>query len=265
MSLSNAAITFSFAGLAEGYCFSGFDRLALDIVNNMSGYLPGQYSVIIDSDTEPSADDRGKLWHKLLPGGAPTGKLFKYFMGKWVSPNPIEAEAESRTWWTGSEADLWSYDGGDGSDPTSSPPTATTGAMWVRDTDYDFRFPLGMGTSPAPYSTTVSPGDTGGEEKHVLTGDEFTDGDHIHTVGRMADNSNDDGVFLTGTSDKNGIGRQITGDSGSNITANLSAKSGSYLVTSGVNSEPTIEAHNNMPPFRVGIWAKRSARQYYTG
>lgn len=259
--MENAAVTFTFAGLSPNYCFTGFDRFALDIVNNMAGYVPGQYNFLIDSETEPGASDRSKLWHKRITGGAPTGKLFAYYMGKWVTPHPVEAESKSRIWWTGTEAELWAYDGGDGVDPSTTAPTATTGAMWIRDEDFNFRMPLGMGTSPG--GTTVVPGDELGEEKHVLTGDEFIDADHEHTVGRMSDNSNDDGFFLTGSSDKNGSARGIAGDSGTNQTANLSAKSGSFLVTSEVNSAPTIVGHNNMPPARVGIMAKRSSRIYF--
>lgn len=263
---SNAIIQFSFAGLPPSYCFQGFDRFALDIVNNMTGFVPGEYSVIIDSGTEPDAEDRDKLWHKQLPGGAPTGKLYSYYLGKWVTPHPIEASAKMRMWWTGTESELWAFDGGDGSDPSSSAPTATTGAMWSRDTDYDFRFPLAMGTSPAPASTSVVPGDTGGEENHTAT-----DLDHIHVTGRFnADSgSNPDhwyGLVGDGTGPA-GLARRVVGATSGLVEADINTQDGKYtLASSPLNGDLTpheATPQNNMPPYRTGLWAKRSARVYY--
>lgn len=248
---SNKPIAFSFSGLPEGYCFSSFDRLALDIVNNMFGYIPGEYSVIIDSESEPAAEDRSKLWHKQLAGGAPTGKLFSYYLGKWVSPHPIEPESQMRMWWTGTEAELWSYDGGDGSDPSAVAPTATTGAMYERDRDYDFRFPLAMGTSPAPTSTTVNPGDTGGEEVHTLTQAETPLRSHFHLDGTPQQAGSD--IY-------NWFGRTADGASKAAFQSGTVASDKSHTSTEDEDGT----AHNNMPPYRVGMWAKRTARQYYT-
>lgn len=255
---TNAIVQFSFGGLPSGYCFQGFDRFALDIVNNMSGFIPGEYSVIIDSGTEPDAEDRDKLWHKQLPGGAPTGRLYSYYLGKWVTPHQIEAEAEMRMWWTGTEADLWAFDGGDGSDPSASAPTATTGAMWVRDTDYDFKFPLAMGTSPAPLSTSVVPGDTGGVEQNTLDASNLPSHTHAIATSTNAVNGSTD---LTSTD-------YIAKWGGSNEGAyTLAPEPGELTPTLGLTGPTgedsgTIAALNNLPPYRVGMWAKRSARVY---
>ncbi len=119
------------------------------------------------------------------------------------------------------------------------------------------RFALAVGTLPS--ATAVSLGGVGGEEKHVLTAAEgaLIGADHDHTVGRMGDNTDDDGYFLTGTSDKEGNARGVTGDSNVNQTANINAKSGQYLVTSGVNDLPVdgsddplpADGHLTMPPY----------------
>lgn len=240
----DALIQFSFAGLPENYCFSTPNRFALDIVANMSGYVPGEYSVIIDSETEPSAEDRGKPWYKLLPGGAPSGKLYKYYLGKWVSPNPVEPESAERRIWTGSEAELWSYDGGDGTDPSSSAPTATTGAMWERDTAFDFRFPLGAGTSPKP--TTVSVGETGGSEEVTLTPDQL--GGHTHNA------------TLSGGPNLGADGGTAGLDEGDGDRESVTAKYSWTVDIEATGDEP----HSNMPPYVAVYFIKRTLRQYYT-
>ena len=51
--------------------------------------------------------------------------------GQWVWPNPIAPSSGERRLWTGSSADLWFHDGGDGTDPAAATPT--TGAMWMVD------------------------------------------------------------------------------------------------------------------------------------
>lgn len=226
-------ITFSFAGLPADYCFTTPARLALDIVAGMSGYLPGSFTFIIDSESEPAAADRDKLWHKLLPGGAPTGQIYKYYLGFWVTPHQEAASGDKRTWFEGVEADVWSLDGGDGTDPSTNPPTATSGAMWEVDHNYDFRVPLGAGTSPAPHTTTVVPGDTGGEEEHTLTVGELPA--HSHEVRYKPDAAG--------------------GGAGGYVAYNDNA----VVDTNDTGSD---ESHNNMPPYRVGYWIKRTARQF---
>lgn len=248
---SDAVIQFSFAGLPPNYCFSGYDRFALDIVNNMTGFIPGEYSVIIDSATEPDAEDRNKLWHKQLGGGAPSGKLYSYYLGKWVTPHPIEAGAQMRMWWTGTEADLWAFDGGDGTDPSSSAPTATTGAMWSRDTDYDFRFPLAMGTSPAPTSTSVVPGDTGGAEVHTLLADETPLRSHFHKDGAAQQAGSD--IY-------NWYGRTADGAVKAAFQSGFVASDKSHTST---EENTDVDAHSIMPPYLVGMWCARTARIYF--
>lgn len=254
--MNNAVINFSFAGLPEGYCFTGFDRFALDLVQNMTGYLPGQYGTVIVSETEPSADDRDKPWLKLLPGGAPTGKTFIYYLGKWVYPNPIEPGADERKIWVGNESDVWSYDGGDGTDPSSNAPTATTGAMWERDTDFNFRFPLGVGTSPAPYSTTVSVGATGGAEKVALAEDEMPP--HGHPARWNGG----------GEGDSDPTGGIMVGPSGSETRPAWSGEPddarGKAIGGTGGDADGATTAHNNMPPYVAVFFIRRTARIYMT-
>lgn len=245
----NATIQFAFAGLPADYCFTSPDRFALDIVKQLSGYVPGQYSVVIDSETEPAIADRGKLWHKLLPGGAPTGKLFKYFNGMWVSPNPIEPLAIERKWVEATPPEIWSYDGGDGNDPATTPPTDATGAMWEEDKNYAARFPLGAGTSPAPSSTLFSVGDTGGEEKHALLAAEIPKHNHkvqfIGTLASVTSTTRFGGENVGGTPDFGNSNCPVTDSFGGDGT--------------GVTTP-----HNTMPLYRCGRWIMRTNRRFYS-
>jgi len=241
--MQNAPISFSFAGLTSPYCFTTSERLALDIVAGLAGYLPGQFSKIINSDSEPTIADRiNSLWYKTIEG-----RLYRYD-GGWISPNL--ADADERRIFVGVESGIWSYDGGDGSDPATSPPTDNTGAMWERDADFDFRFPLGAGTSPAPTSTVAGVGDTGGGEKHVLTENELPrDINLTATLPGLKTN------IETGT--PQWLSPLASG--GAAITT-PATESGAFAFV----NEDGGEAHSTMPPYRAVFFVKRTARLNYT-
>lgn len=256
---SNAPIQFTFAGLPEGYCFTGFNRFALDIVAAMSGYVPGQYSVIIDSESEPAAADRGKLWFKREAGGAPTGRLYAYFNGSWVCPNPEAANSDAMRWVEMSESDVWSYDGGDGTDPSTNPPTATTGAMWEVNHDYDFKMPLGAGTSPVvPYTlsdgstvnfggTVVTVGNTGGSQYVQL--DETQIPDDVPCTVSLTDFATGPNIVVSGGGSDRGIEYSAASE---NHTGEIE------VVTDGEGNP-----HPNLPNYRCGFFVRRTSRQFY--
>lgn len=161
----------------------------------------------------------------------------------WVRPHRVPASGKEIIIWKDSESALWAYDGGDGEDPVAHPPTAATGAMWVRDTDFDFRFPIGIGTNPTGYSgvfTTLALGATGGEEKHALVADE--NGAHTHEIKQW-----------------DGPVGGATGQAMLRVATTPAAVVPNYVSeSSGLST-----AHNTMPPYRSVIFAKRSARIYY--
>jgi hypothetical protein len=74
---------------------------------------------IVFSTDEPGVDDRDKAWGLLNPDGTFTGKIFTYDDGFWGSEHPYAVSGDVRLIWTGIEADVWSFDGGDGVDPGS--------------------------------------------------------------------------------------------------------------------------------------------------
>lgn len=252
--MNNAILVFSFAGLASPYCYTTPERFALDIAAGLQGYLPGTYSTIIRSSTEPIATDRDKVWYQVNADGASTGRVFTYAYGKWVMQNPRRDPAE-RVWFEGSAADAWSYDGGDGSDPSSNPPTTTTGAMWEVDHNYDFRFPLAAGTSPKP--TTVNVGGTGGEEDHILISNEVAKHTHLVWPG---DNGDGNAGKLWSHFDFGGGGPD-------GRTAAPLQPSTTFPTQTVIQAIPQTDGdagHNNMPPFRAGFWLKPTIRQFFT-
>lgn len=235
----NAPISFQFAGLPGGlaYCFTTPQRLALDIAAGLSGFLPGTFNKIINSNSEPSVNDRvDSLWFKTS-----AGRLY-YYDGGWISPNL--ADANERRIFVGAESAIWSYDGGDGSDPSTTPPTAKTGAMWERDTAFDFRMPLGVGTSPAPNNTVVAVGGTGGEEKHTLTEAEIPA--HTHKVQSL-------GQICSVTSTNTRFGGKPYTD-----TPDFTAAECPMTNSTGGGT-----SHQNMPPFLGVYFIKRTGRTFF--
>jgi microcystin-dependent protein len=130
---------------------------------------------------------------------------------------------------------------------------AAPSAGLFRVPDCRARFPAGIGTFPS--ATSIALGDEGGEEKHQLTIAEGAfDTAHVHTVGRMREDSGvagDDVYLLTGTSDKDGDARSIYGEDTAR-SGLLSGRTGEYLVTSDANvllDPADIAEHSNLPPY----------------
>lgn len=260
----NAPISFVFAGLASNYCFTGFDKLGNDLAAGLSGYVPGQYNFFNFGADEPSTEDRNKPWIRLNADGTLDG-VYVYAMGKWLRPHEKEAGSSERIIWVGSEASLWAYDGGDGNNPGTTAPTATTGAMWQRDTAFDFRIPLGIGTSPAVTQpsgastggTVVAVTNTGGAEdtEIILAANQIPE--HRHAIGVEGDGDTADS--------ENGRLRVGAGTEVDWQGETATTKVG-YTRNTGGDSEGETQpiSKTNMPPYYGVCFAKRTARIYRT-
>lgn len=118
---------------------------------------------------EPSPDQRGKAWLRLTGAGLNPEFLYKYASGAWLSLYSPPAGGNERMLWVGTEAELWSYDGGDGTDPSTTAPTATTGSFWQADHNFDGRVPVGAGTIPGSDPVAVVTVATNyGEASHAI-------------------------------------------------------------------------------------------------
>lgn len=255
----SVSVTLSMGNFPQGYCFTNLQQFANDLVALITASIPGNLNTFVLGNAVPSVGDQNKPWFRLAPDGTPD-KWF-IFVGSWISLNPRPPSTSERMIWTGTEASLWAYDGGDGTDPSISPPTDTTGAMWVRDTNFGaddgsipFRLPVGIGKNNTTYdgnlATVIAIGATGGEERHSLSAGEMpphqhesTEADGVTPIYPM--------VNVAGGQDQVTYPGQRTG------AANKTD------VQGGSGSPAVVLSHQNMPPFLGVIFAKRSARRFY--
>ncbi len=227
MSMNNSPITFVNGQLPEGFCFSSWPQVFNSFTELLSGYLPGQYTVWNYGNTEPAASDRSNPWLRLNADGSPD-RIYVYFGGNWVSPNPVIPESPEIRIWSGLIADLVTYDGGEAGTVTDS-----TGPMWEEVTAMRGLFPLGAGTLPS--GAVVGVGDTGGEEKHSLIATEMPP--HTHDIR---------GIGIDPESDSRGFGTTVA-----------------VRSAGGTGTPAAVVGHNNMPPYIGVAFIKRTARIWY--
>lgn len=160
--------------LADDYCFESFNKLGEDIMNNMSLTTDQDFTFINRGSTIPSGANQAYLWFN-----SNDQKLYEYIGGVWVSRHPVPVGSNEVRMWKGTEADLWSYDGGDGTDP-SVPGNVSdaAGSFWEVDTDLSARIPLGVGTLPG--GTNINAGSTGGTDEVTLVGNNLPA--HTHAL-----------------------------------------------------------------------------------
>lgn len=241
---TNATVLFQFGGFPDGYCPTSYQTLGNDFAAALTGYLPGSYITVITGDTEPAAIDRDKPWIRS------DGRWYQYSapgLGTWVARNNLPPGAVMM-YAAASEADIWAFDGGDGTNPTAAPPTASTGAMWEMVSQLAGKIPIGPGTLPVS-TTVLTSGSTGGVDQFTLSQTQLPDVDFQVQVR--------DGDPLLSS---NVIG--YGGGGGVNTTTYAGAGfSGSNTVAaSGGNGDPI----NNMPPYFAIYFIRRTARIWYT-
>lgn len=227
----------------NGWCpdaLNPWQSLANAIASGLLITLPGQFSGLIQSDTEPVPNDRNKLWAKITTPTGPIERIYQYYNGLWVAPNPIPpAGGEGRLWFKDLMA-LQTYDGGDVSAPGDA-----SGPMWEEITEMQARFPIGVGTTPAPYSTALALGANGGEEKHINDITEIAKHTHAIDVGTIAS--------VTST----------TRRGGKPTTDPFNGADAFQCEPAGGLPDGTTAAHNTMPLYRVVYFIRRTARLYY--
>jgi len=289
--MQNALIQITNGNLAPGYCYPSSPQTFLnDIVALLIAYLPGNYSTFNLGPTTPSVDDQDKPWIKTDSSGNLVG-LFTFGSGAWVRPHPVPPSSQQRIIWAGSDSDLWSFDGGDGSNPITTPPTSTTGAMWVRDTAFGsgepsdpnagangvnvFKVPIGAGLNPTAYDQTsaksIAVGDVGGEERVALTQSQMPP--HTHGARMGFHPSTTDECHGWDNASVGGFGADTlatqvqvaAGDTGAMSAANQSA--GYPITIAGGNgaTPAAVVSHNNLPNYKGVIFAKRTARVFLVG
>lgn len=233
------------------YCVRDPQSFFQDMISQMSAYVSGLFAGTVISDSQPAATDQDKVWFRTV-GGAPVYPFaWRFYNGLWVARHAESPNSSRRELYTGTEAGLASYDGGDGG--AIGTVSATTGPMWQVDHTFDFRFPLGPGSSPA--GTIVAVGDTGGEETHSLTTAEIPP--HTHPTPRGSG-------FVIWDKTSGGI-QNWTGGAYEFDLPSASGSNPSSAATGSTGGDGTnVTAHNTMPPYLATFLIKRTGRIFYT-
>jgi hypothetical protein len=233
-------VQLSLGNFPPGYCWTNPQQFGNDLVSLILAQITGNFSGIIIGSSLPSAGDQDKAWLRTNNDGTPD-KLFKY-LGGWLALNPTPPSSSELRLWQGAEASVWSYDGGDGTDPGTAAPTATSGAMWQVEHAMDFRIPMGPGTSPNTYdgnpATVLNQGGTAGEERHTLTLPQIPA--HSHDVPLYAGDATNHADRI-------------------NTTDELTVQDLSYQSGSAGGGQ----SHQNLPPVKGVFFIRRTARIFY--
>ena len=224
-------ITLTAPSLPANYCPASYQKLANDIIGGTQATFNSTIgnSFFNFGPTYPAINNR------IYPWLDENGQWWIYDQGFWLRKNPVTAAYERRIY-VGTTTDLLSYDGGDG----TATATTTTGPMWMVDTLFDARFPVGAGAFAASGAVAVLGTATStsivGEDQHTLTVPEIPA--HTHNF------------FPLVTADANNGG----------------ANGVQYGTTANVATSSTGggAAHNNLPPFYGVYFIKRTSRVYYT-
>lgn len=197
--------------------------------------LAGDLTGVIISATEPDPEDRDKMWVKFSAGNT---QHYVFINGLWVWPHPDPPSGNVRRIYVGTLASITTYDGGDANAAGDA-----SGPMWERDTTFDARMPLGVGTLPLS-GTVVAVTNTGGADEVTVVENNLPEHDHGMPAG------------------DNEIRTAVDPGSGNN---NDDAVSGGGFVSYDTFlpfGQATPDPMDNMPPYIGCFFLKRSTRIY---
>lgn len=241
--MANVLLPLLPGSLPNGYCWPASPQQYLnDIMEISRALLPGGMAFYNYGDTVPAVDFQGYPWLRT------TDMRWYRYEGVWLSPNP-ETSLDVRRLFVGAEADVWSYDGGDGSDPSVTAPTANSGAMWEVDHAYDDRLPFGA-------SATVPVATNAGSASISLT--EANLPEHTHKLVSPTNQGNDNPV--TSTSHIQQDGGVSGGNENYRLTASTTEPSNGVSGLYGTAVPDPIDLRG---PVRGTFFIKRTARTNY--
>jgi hypothetical protein len=232
--------------LPSGFCPSDYQSLLNEFSQHQSVPFPDTFAGIIVSATKPT--DTTRAWLALDQFGRPI-RLYSFAQGAWLSLHPLPVGAT--IWWFDVLPDFTVFDGGD-----ANPLTSLSGAMWQQAKRADgtliaAQFPLVAGTLPS--GTVLNVGNTGGEEKHLLTLPElppFTVTTKLARANADGDNQNIPGGDLLG---------------GTHPPFPVPGAVEDYVSEStGGDGSGNAAGHNTMPPYVVGYLLQRTSRLFYS-
>ena len=238
-------ITLTAPSLPANYCPASYQKLANDIIGGTQATFNSTIgnSFFNFGPTYPAINNR------IYPWLDENGQWWIYDQGFWVYKNTVAAGGYDRRIFVGTTTDLLSYDGGDG----TATATPTTGPMWEVDTEFQARFPVGVGAFVASGAVAVLGKTTStsivGEDQHTLSAPEIPS--HTHSLGANGKPA----VFW------DNFVQEAGGDGNPSYSFNQSVPETS-TSTGGVIGGGG--AHNNLPPFYGVYFIKRTIRVYYT-
>ncbi len=252
--------------LPPGYCFTSWQQLLIDFFTGAVGVFPGNIGTGFNfGNGVPSVNNQSLPWIRTDVNNALEG-TYSFAFGKWVRPYRVPpGPNDERLIWGGSLTDLYNYDGGDGTDPTITPPTNITGSFWQADTVFACRMPIGAGTLPLSLGV-INPGDLGGLELVSLDVKEMPPHSHQTVadgqVGKppnKAWGSSADGSKTGRVYPQNDDGLVTVASAEVPITTTLADTGGDTSLTPVV-----VKAHQNLPPFVTVSFCNRTIRAYVT-
>ena len=229
--------------LPEGFCPATWQELVNEAVGKAVAQFDGSgFTVIINQEAVPAVTDQDKLWRRPSEGNR---GLYQFSGGAWVVIHPYPANGIAGLWVEATPAQVWAFDGGDGTDPSVNPPSANNGAMWILDPNYDGRSPMGVGNIPtATPAKVLAVGENYGVGSHTLDLTEIPSHSHVMTWDQQDTSGGDQPNTLYNGTDHGGISDAIIKDTST--------------VGGGL-------AHNNIHPVRGQYYIVRSARINYVG
>jgi hypothetical protein len=225
--MANILLPITPGTLPVGFCFESWQTTLVEFANHLQAVLENGLAYYNYGDTKPAPELQIYPWLN-------TNDMRWYrFSGQWITNH--EFLPGRHTWEIfDTEADIWSFDGGDGSDPSTSPPTSTAGAMWELETLLNGRSPMSPGVivnSNPP--KTLGYGEAFGEGAHLQGVEEV--GPHDHPISSQSSITHDGVVDVVNSSSASDDGLFI-GQSGTL----------SNPLTVGVNSYAAGQQRGNV-------------------
>lgn len=180
----------------NNYCPPNWQQFLIDAFSVSFGQIPSASNVWV-GDTSPPDPVATPIWFRTNAGAPVYPNLWFLVNGVWSAKHPIGASAREVRWWNDTEANLVTFEGGDG-----NPLGPNSGPIWAVDHTWDGRSPMSPGAVPDT-ADTIAQGANYGHGQHVQTQDELAK--HTHIISSFGTNfpSNGNGV-LGGSNDLTG-------------------------------------------------------------